>query len=224
MQQKEESKLIYERIAAVMQDLGAVDKEQINQQQRFKFRGIDDIYNAVHKTMAKHKVFTTHEILNREQREVKTKNGNLGFHYRIFYRFHFHTVDGSSVSTDVDGEGIDYGDKGYNKCLSIAHKYALISTFCIPTKEDSDPDKHSHQIAHPDVKKDGVVQMLTAFQKHNISKLELEEFLGHAITPDINKSTVSLLRGLFKQLKEGKTKEEVFKTRLNLTPNVNDLI
>ena len=41
---------------------------------------------------------------------------------------------------------MDSGDKGMNKAMSIALKYALFQLFTIPTKEDKDPDATSYEI------------------------------------------------------------------------------
>ncbi len=42
---------------------------------------------------------------------------------------------------------MDSGDKGCNKCMSIAHKYALLQCFMIPTEDLADPDAESHQLS-----------------------------------------------------------------------------
>lgn len=50
------------------------------------------------------------------------------------------TTDGSFVETVNVGEAADSGDKGFNKCMSIALKYSLLQMFLIPTEEQKDPD------------------------------------------------------------------------------------
>ena len=142
----ENKKLIFERISAVMQEIGAVEKNRVNQQQRFNFRGIDDVYNAVQKIMAKHQVFTTVEIEPISRAEISSKQGTKGIWVHNRYHYTFYTIDGSSVITTTDGEAFDYGDKASNKAAAISHKYALIQTFAIPTKLD-DPDDSSHDIS-----------------------------------------------------------------------------
>ncbi len=127
-------------IKSVMADLKPVGKNQQNFEQKFKFRGIDDMYNALQPVMAKHGVFCVPKILNREIREVTSRNNTAGFHRVIQYRIRFYASDGSWVDAFVDGEGTDYGDKGSNKCLSIAMKYAMITVFAVPTGESADPD------------------------------------------------------------------------------------
>jgi len=140
---------IHGAIARVMQEIGAVAKDQVNKQQGWSFRSIYGVYNALHPIMAKHGVFTIPEILRCVSREkIETKSGNGGFHQvlEIAYTFHCATDD-SSVRCVVWGEAADYGDKVTNKCLSIAHKYALLQTFCVPTEDLEDPDAHIVEVA-----------------------------------------------------------------------------
>ena len=49
-------------------------------------------------------------------------------------------IDGSQLTADGWGEAADSGDKGYNKCKSIALKYVLMQTFLVPLKDIADPD------------------------------------------------------------------------------------
>jgi hypothetical protein len=42
---------------------------------------------------------------------------------------------------------MDSGDKSSNKAMSVAHKYALLQAFCIPTKDIDDPDAETHEVA-----------------------------------------------------------------------------
>ena len=137
---------VFKAIPKIMADIKFVSKDQKNQQQGFKFRGIDDVYNAVQKIMAKHGVFTVPKIVQRKRWEVVSKQGAKGFHILNQYRFRFYGSDGSYFDCFTDGEGIDYGDKGSNKCAAISHKYALLQVLSIPTAETDDPDKEAHEI------------------------------------------------------------------------------
>jgi len=134
---------IYERMISIMQEIGAVGKGGINKQQGFKFRAISDVYNAIHPVMAKHGVFTTHIITNRFSEPLKSKSGGMGTHKIYTYFFFFKTIDGSYVTTEIDGEANDFGDKGVNKTLSIADKYAIVTTFKIPFEKMEDPDSET---------------------------------------------------------------------------------
>ena len=131
---------IYKAITGVMADVGAVGKNGVNKQQGFKFRGIDDVMNALHPAMVKHHVFTVPEILE-QTREVKTTRNGVELIFSLCkIRYTFFTDDGSHVDAVVIGEGMDSGDKATNKAMAIAYKYACFQVFCIPTEEMIDPD------------------------------------------------------------------------------------
>jgi len=144
---------IYKAMSAIMNDMAAIGKNQKNQQQGFNYRGIDQVYNVLHPLLAKHKVFTTPEVLEKSRDErINAKGTVLAFvTLRIKYTFWFE--DGTNVSCTVEGEGMDSGDKASNKAMAIAHKYALLQTFCIPTEDMVDPDAEVHQITEARINK-----------------------------------------------------------------------
>jgi hypothetical protein len=125
---------IYQGIAAVMRDVDAIGKTKRNQSQGFNFRGIDDVYNAIHPLMAKYGIFTLPEVLEDRTEDRQTKNGGALIYRVLKIKYTFCAEDGSSVSATVIGEGMDSGDKASNKAMSIAHKYAFFQVFCIPTE------------------------------------------------------------------------------------------
>ena len=134
---------IYESITKIMEEVPAIGKEQVNKQQGFKFRGIDDVMNALQPLLAKNKVFIVPEILEqiREERTT-TKGGNLIYSIcKIKYKFY--AEDGSNIEAITIGEGMDSGDKATNKAMAIAMKYALFQVLCIPTEEMKDPDSET---------------------------------------------------------------------------------
>jgi hypothetical protein len=136
---------IYKLMGAVLADIGAVDKMQKNNSQGYKFRGVDDVYNAVHSAVKKHGIFCLPEIKKIIFREkIKSAKGQEGWHQILEISYKFCAPDGSFVECTVWGESADYGsDKTTNKCMSIAHKYALFQVFMIPVSEIEDPDKDS---------------------------------------------------------------------------------
>lgn len=132
--------LIYKAMSGILSDVEAIKKDKVNEMQRFKFRGIDDMYNELHGLFAKHNVFLTSEILEVSREERQTKSGGNLIFTLAHIRFTFFTLDGSSVSSVLLGEAQDSGDKSANKAMSIALKYALMQTFLIPTEDLTDPD------------------------------------------------------------------------------------
>lgn len=131
---------IYGAICGVMEDIGAVGKNDINKQHGFKYRGIDSVMNALNPSMVKHKVFCTPEVLEQSREERTSQKGGLLIYSICKVRYRFFTTDGSYVEAVTVGEGMDSGDKATNKAMSIAFKYACFQIFCIPTEEMPDPD------------------------------------------------------------------------------------
>lgn len=141
---------IYAAIASVMTEMGkdGISKDRKNDQQGYKFRGIDDVYNALAPMLARHDLIVIPKVLTREQVERKTAKG-----YPIFYvtcQVEFTLIcslDGSSVQCVTYGEAMDSADKATNKAMSAAYKYMAMQTFCIPTEGDNDADATTHEVA-----------------------------------------------------------------------------
>jgi hypothetical protein len=131
---------IFEAMAGIMTDVEAIKKDQQNKSQGFKFRGIDDVYNAVHPLLAKHKVFTIPTLLDERTEERQTRSGSNLIYRFLKMKYTFYTTDGSFIEAIVPGEGMDSGDKAANKGMAVAHKYALLQSLCIPTEDMIDPD------------------------------------------------------------------------------------
>ena len=131
---------IYAAIAAVIADVGAVEKNKLNTQQGFKYRSVDDVFNALHPALAKNKVLIVPRILEHRREAMTTKNGARMTLVICKIKFTFYAEDGSSIESVIIGEGLDTGDKATNKAMAIAYKYACFQVFCIPTEEMTDPD------------------------------------------------------------------------------------
>ena len=136
---------IHKQITAIMREVGAVGKNRENRAQGFMFRGIDDFYNAIQPLMAKHGVFSVPTVLEERREERTTKSGGISNYVILKIRYDFFADDGSSISAVVIGEAADSGDKASNKAMAVAHKYALLQVFAVPTLENHDPDSESHE-------------------------------------------------------------------------------
>jgi hypothetical protein len=135
--------LIYERIAAIMAEVPAIGKNNQNQEQRYRFRGIDDVYNSLHPLFVKHQVFTTSEILNKNREVWTNKNGTIMIEFTLQVKYRFTTIDGSLIETETMGQAMDSSDKSSNKAMSMAHKTAILQIFMIPTVDIEDADSTS---------------------------------------------------------------------------------
>lgn len=132
--------LIYGRIANILKETRAISKTEKNQQQGFKFRGIDNVMNELHELFSKNDVFILQEVQSFTTENRITKSGGTNTFTRATIKFKYMTTDGSCVETTNVGEAMDSGDKGMNKAMSIALKYSLLQMFLIPTEESKDPD------------------------------------------------------------------------------------
>lgn len=132
--------LIYTKIANILKETKAISKSEKNQQQGFKFRGIDNVMNELHELFAKNEVFILQEVQSYTTENRPTKSGGTNTFTRATIKFRYMTTDGSSLETVNVGEAMDSGDKGMNKAMSIALKYSLLQMFLIPTEEQKDPD------------------------------------------------------------------------------------
>lgn len=142
-------KKIYTAMAAANKAITAIAKGRINQQQQFAFRGIDDVYNDLHAILAENEIFIITEVVSYTVDEKTTARGGILYYTRATIKHHFTTTDGSEVVTTTVGEAMDSGDKGMNKAMSVALKYALMQAFTIPTDEKKDPDADTHETVAP---------------------------------------------------------------------------
>jgi ERF superfamily protein len=134
---------VYECIAAVSAEIAqtGISKNRENQTQKYKFRGIDDVYNALAPILAKHKLVILPRMLSRLQTERQTHSGGVLFSVVVDAEFDFvSAADGSKHTTKAFGEAMDSADKATNKAMSAAYKYTAFQTFCIPTEGDNDAD------------------------------------------------------------------------------------
>lgn len=138
---------IYTAIPAIMKAVGIVGKNKKNETQKFMYRGVDDVMNALHPALVDNCVFIVPTIIEYRREERKTvKGGNLIYSIcKISYRFC--ADDGSSIEVIAPGEGMDSGDKSINKAMAAAYKYACSQLLCIPTDEIKDSDSESHEVA-----------------------------------------------------------------------------
>ena len=131
-----------------LQEVEAIGKNKRNHQQGFQYRGVDDAMNELHGVFARCGLFCVPEVLEQTREERQTARGVNLIYSILKVRFTFYSVDGSSISSTVIGEGMDSGDKASNKALSVAFKYAVFQAFCIPT-EAVDPDATTPPASKP---------------------------------------------------------------------------
>lgn len=134
---------IYEAIANVMKDMGAVGKDAKNDFDHYNYRSIDGVMNALSPALVKNKVFVTPTVIDSSREERAGKNGTSLVYTILTVKYTFYTSDGSFVECTVVGEAMDRSDKSTNKAMSAAFKYAIFQTFCVPTEEMIDSESES---------------------------------------------------------------------------------
>ncbi len=189
-----ENKLIFAKIPKIMALVGAVGKDRKNEQQGYKFRGIDDMYNALNKHLADEGVFCTSEVLSEQREERLTKNGGLLMYSILKIKFTFYAEDGSFVESTTIGEAMDTGDKSMNKAMSTAYKYAFMQIFCIPTEEDKDTESYTHEVAPRVVWDDEPKEWIT---RANIDAL-MEKLKTRELVAGSQQSAIKLARQYYK--------------------------
>lgn len=142
---------VYKAIVAVQ---AALAKEGISKDRTctqgasYKFRGIDDVYNALAPFLADAHLCVLPRMLSRECVERTSKQGGALFYVTVSAEFDFvSAIDGSKHTVGpMYGEAMDSGDKGTNKAMSAAYKYAAFQAFCIPTEGDNDSENQTHEV------------------------------------------------------------------------------
>lgn len=144
-------KKVYQAILAVQGELAKVGiskDKTCTQGASYKFRGIDDVYNALAPLLAENKLCILPRMLAREVVERESKAGSALFYTTVTAEFDFISSEDGSMHTvgPMYGEAMDSGDKGTNKAMSAAYKYAAFQSFCIPTEGDNDTENQTHEV------------------------------------------------------------------------------
>lgn len=136
---------VYGAICKVMREVAkeGIAKTRDNQQTRSKFRGIDDVYNALCGPLADAGLVIMPTLVEHAQVERESKSGGALYCSTVVVDYVFVAVaDGSTHTARVVGEAMDSSDKSFSKAMSFAFKYVCFQAFCIPTEGDNDADAH----------------------------------------------------------------------------------
>lgn len=121
------------------------DTNSTQQKYKFKFRGIEDIYNTISPLMADHGIIVVPKVLNKQEFDYPDGQGKVAHRVIVTVQYTFVCVeDGSTFEAVTIGESIDNGDKATIKAMSLAQKSLFIQTFAIPTY-DPPPVRNDNQ-------------------------------------------------------------------------------
>lgn len=199
--------MIYGAIANIMKETKAIAKGEKNEQQNFMFRGIDTIMNALHELFANNGVFILPEVVDYNVTEKVTNKGTILYYTRAKVKYHFIAEDSSEVCTVNVGEAMDSGDKGMNKAMSAALKYALMQMLLIPTKEEKDSDTDTPEETRPKTISE-IMQSLDP-----VNDALLVQSLGDMLVATDKTSLVEVWNKYSGQLKQNPTFSQCLSTR-----------
>lgn len=143
---------IYAAIIGVMDDVTGVAKKGTGpkNQGSYEYRKLDDAVDAIGASFRKHAVmlqstvkaveYNEYETITSDNRKVVWSRCKLTMSYQLTS-----LVDGSSLTFEAIGQGLDNSDKSSNKAMSGALKYMLTQALMLATGEN-DPDAESPQV------------------------------------------------------------------------------
>jgi hypothetical protein len=136
---------IYQLLANVMNEVGAIAKMDKHTQSGYNFRGIDAVVNAVNPALRANGVIVVPQISDYWYGEILVgKNRSPMGHARVIVNYTFYGPEGDSIVAAAPGEAFDSGDKATPKAMSVAFRTALLQALALPTSE-VDPDAHSFE-------------------------------------------------------------------------------
>ena len=133
---------VFQALAAVSAEVGAVAKSRkAAGADSYRYRGIEDVMNALHGPLAEHGVILVPRVVEASQELDPYKLGDKGWNRtRVTVEYDVYGPDGSSLPQPlrVVGDALDNSDKGWGKAMSYAYKTALGQLFTLPTEEDNE--------------------------------------------------------------------------------------
>jgi hypothetical protein len=178
-----------------MHEVGAVGKDDVNQQQKFNYRSIDSLVNALSPVMAKHGVFIVPLCANPVQEERVTKSGSAQVLATIEYHFRVYGPAGDWIEGCTIGQGIDMSDKAMNKAMTAGYKYAVAQVFAIAYAGVDEGDAQTIERGHKDTG-----PQVTLEDVHNRIK----------VSADLLGMDVESITGQFREKNGGLTMEQFF--------------
>lgn len=143
----EQTKTVQQAWADVMADVQGLGKNQrTDSGNRFNFRGVDDVMNAVGPVLRKHGVSVVPTAVTHAPEDVTTTKGSKMRNVTVVVSYAIHGPAGDTMPGAAAGEAADSGDKATPKAMSVAYRTFLLQALCLPTDEP-DPDREQYERA-----------------------------------------------------------------------------
>lgn len=130
---------VYGAFAKALQQVRSVGKDGWNDHQRFNFRGIDGVLDAVGPAFRAHDLFLIPEVVDHRLELVRSSQGKEMVQAVLRMKYTVAHADGSTLSGTIVGEATDRADKATSKAASVALRTFLLQSMVLPTGE-KDPD------------------------------------------------------------------------------------
>ncbi len=139
-----ELRSVHEAFNAVMGDVRAIEKSDRNQQQGFRFRGIDAVMQEVGPALRAHGVHIIPTPVEMRSETYETAKGTSMRNVTVTMQYAVYGPAGDSFIGGAIGEAADSGDKAVTKAQSVAYRTFLLQSLTVPTG-DADPDTQTHE-------------------------------------------------------------------------------
>lgn len=131
------------KLIRVMEAVGAIEKTQVNQHQKYKYRGIDDVYANLQPALRDVGLAIIPSVQSVETEIIPGDKGAMNKTMMVVNYLLVDTDTGASIEASCAGEGFDKSDKATNKAWTAAFKYFVFQVLCIPTENSVDADSES---------------------------------------------------------------------------------
>lgn len=145
---------IAQRILAIMQDVGYVQKDGRNAFHKYRYASEEAIVTKVREALVHHGVVIVPSFKITEHIERESKKGESRVLVAVQGDYTIIDVDsGESIQYSCVGHGEDSGDKAAYKAMAGCNKYALVKLFQIAVGDDPEDDKSTDEAHDGEPKK-----------------------------------------------------------------------
>lgn len=131
----------------VMESVRSIEKGDYNEDQGFKFRGVDSVVDAVGPALRRARIkVIPKQILEHHAEYYETRRGTRMVNRTVRVQWEVRGPRGDSFVGESMGEAADAGDKSMSKAQSVAYRVFLLEALNVPTGQP-DPDSESHERA-----------------------------------------------------------------------------
>ena len=192
---KEGKRTVYARLSKVQAELSktGISKEDVNKFDKYKYRGIDSVLNALAPLLAKNGLVIMPEVVDKTHSTVTTKQGGTANYWVLTVNYHFIDVDGDSHTVTAYGEAIDRSDKAINQAMTAAYKYMLFQAFTIPVigQDSGDSDSETHEIDVAPADPAALDELKGLLAQTGVDAIKMSSWLGAPSIDQLNAEQIA---------------------------------